>query len=108
VRGPQGDLRAANRIEVYLAAGESKVERLEAYTGVTGAVENVTMTGDRLTYRAAEDRYDVTGTNRTLARADVDCQRFTGNTLTFSRAADTMKVDGRQVFRTGTARRSGC
>jgi hypothetical protein len=93
---------------VYLADGDSKVERLEAYAGVTGAVEDVTMAGDRLTYRAAEDQYHVIGTPRTPARTDIACQRFTGNTLTFARSADTIKVDGRQMFRTRTGRRSGC
>jgi lipopolysaccharide export system protein LptA len=111
VIGPQGDLRA-DRIEVFLAADDGRVDRLEAYGRVDATVDERAVAGDRLTYRSAADAYAVTGRPdapvRVRVRSADSCQEFVGGALTFSRAADTMRIDGRDVSRTQARREASC
>jgi len=109
VKGPQGDLRA-DRIEIVLAQPDNRMDRLEAFTRVRLDVDTKTATGDRLTYRADTDRYVMSGTGampvsvvvRTAATAtsSQSCRETTGRTLTFSKATDTIGVDGNAETRT--------
>jgi len=109
VKGPQGDLRA-DRIEIVLAQPDNRMDRLEAFTRVRLDVETKTATGDRLTYHADTDRYVMSGTGAmpvsvvvttaATATSAPSCRETTGRTLTFSKATDTIGVDGNAETRT--------
>jgi lipopolysaccharide export system protein LptA len=90
VRGPQGDL-TADRIELYLGAKASDLERVEAYDTVTLTLDTRSATGARLTYFAAEGRYLMTGTPVRIVK---ECLVTTGQILTFFGSTDTITVDG--------------
>jgi LPS export ABC transporter protein LptC/lipopolysaccharide transport protein LptA len=99
VNGLQGDI-TASKIELYLKPSGDELERAEAYTKVTVHESGRTVTGDRLTYFGADERYVVTGAP---VRIVDECEReTTGRTLTFYRATDTILVDGNQQIRTQT------
>ena len=67
-----------------------------------------TVTGDRLSYRAADGSYHVTGGRDTPVTVEESCRVATGRALTFTSSTDTMNIDGRTDFRTQAARKSGC
>jgi lipopolysaccharide export system protein LptA/urease beta subunit len=97
LNGPEGDL-AADRIEVYLAEGCGQIERLEGYGAVTiRTPEGRKATGVRLTYLAATDEYEITGSPATY---EDESGETTGNSLTFSRSTDRIVVDGKGLRRT--------
>jgi lipopolysaccharide export system protein LptA len=109
VRGPQGDLRA-ERIDIVLAKSDNRMDRLEAFTRVTLKMENKSGAGSRLTYQSADERYLISGagavpatvvvTSAATASAPQSCREWTGRTLTFSKATDTINVDGNDETRT--------
>ncbi len=110
--GPQGDLRA-DRIELFLAQGEGRLDHLEAYGNVTMAVDpgtstRRTATGGRLTYRAATEQYDITGTASAPVKVVESCREITGKTLTFYKSADRITVDGNDEIRTQTKSSGPC
>jgi len=96
VSGPQGDLRAA-RIELYLAPEANELQRVEAYTAVALNDATRTVSGDRLTYTAAEGRYVVVGSPVKIL---ADCRETTGRTLTFYRSTNNIVVEPNDEFRT--------
>ena len=99
--GPEGDLRAA-RIEVVLAAGASRADRLEAYSGVTARVDARIATGARLTYAAGEQQYTLSGDSTVPVTLVDACRTTTGRSLIFFRSTDRMIVDGNEELRTQT------
>jgi lipopolysaccharide export system protein LptA len=107
VSGPQGDLRA-RRIEVVLAAAESHLERLEAYTEVNARLDSRVATGDRLTYHAANERYVMTGIATVPVRIVEECRETRGRTVTFFKSADRIIVDGNEEVRTQSSRSGPC
>jgi lipopolysaccharide transport protein LptA len=92
VRGPQGDL-TGDRIELFLAAAGSALERVEAYEGVTLRVDARSATGARLTYFAADERYVMHGSPVKIVE---ECRETTGKILTFFKSTDTIVVDGNE------------
>lgn len=103
--GPQGDTTAP-RIELYLNESGEEVERAEAYDGVTLRDQNRQTTGNRLTYRSADQSYVVTGTPVSIVD---ECGRETvARTLTFFRTTDRIIVDGNEQVRTQTKGKSSC
>lgn len=116
VKGPQGDLRA-ERIEIVLAKPDNRMDRLEAYTRVTLQIDKRSAAADRLTYHAADERYVMTGlpsapasiisTTAATATTPQSCRQSNGRTLTFSKATETINVDGNAERRTET-RNSPC
>jgi LPS export ABC transporter protein LptC/lipopolysaccharide transport protein LptA len=99
VSGAQGDITAA-KIELFLKPSGDELDRAEAYEKVTVHESGRTVTGDRLTYFGADERYVVTGAP---VRIVDECDRETiGKTLTFYRSTDTILVDGNQQIRTQT------
>ncbi|HSK10757.1 MAG TPA: LptA/OstA family protein, partial [Vicinamibacterales bacterium] len=110
LNGPQGDL-AADRIEIYLREGGSQVERLEAYPAPGGGTVSIKTpdgrqaTGSRLTYLAADERYEMAGAP---VRIVEECRETTGKTLTFFRSADRIVVDGNEQTRTEVKGSGGC
>jgi lipopolysaccharide transport protein LptA len=97
--GDQGNLRAA-KIQMRLAAGDNTLEGLEADGQVTALVDRRTVTGARLSYTPADDKYVVTGAP--VKMLDADCQETSGKTLTFWKASDRVQVDGNNEVRTQT------
>jgi lipopolysaccharide export system protein LptA len=110
--GPQGDLRA-DLVEVFLAAGGGKLERLEASANVTmqidpGTPTRRTATGGHLTYRAATEQYDMVGTAASPVKVVESCREITGKTLTFYKSTDRISVDGNEEIRTETKSGGPC
>ncbi|MDP2317858.1 MAG: LPS export ABC transporter periplasmic protein LptC [Acidobacteriota bacterium] len=97
--GESGNLRA-EKIEIVLAAGENSLERLDASEQVTAIVDKRTVTGARLSYVPAEEKYVVTGAPVTMI--DAECQEMSGKTLTFFRASDKVQLDGNDEVRSQT------
>jgi lipopolysaccharide export system protein LptA len=97
--GENGNLRA-EKIEIVLAAEENSLARLEATDKVTALVDKRTVTGARLSYVPADEKYVVTGAPVTMV--DADCQELSGKTLTFFKASDRVQVDGNDEVRTQT------
>jgi hypothetical protein len=101
--GPAGDLKGT-RIEVTLAEGEGKLDRVEAFEDVTGVLEErFTTTGSHLTYFAGDGRYLVEGTPvRVIERRPTECQETIGTILTFTRSTDNINVEGTDGSRSRT------
>ena len=97
--GDQGNL-SAGKLELQLAKGENTLERLDATGAVVAVVDRRTVTGTRLLYSAADDKYVVTGAP--VKMVDADCQETSGKTLTFWKASDRVQVDGNNEVRTQT------
>jgi lipopolysaccharide export system protein LptA len=96
----------AEKIELYLKASGSELERAEAYEEVILRDQSRKTTGARMTYFSADERYVVTGTPVTIAD---ECGRVTtGKTLTFFKSADRIVIDGNEQFRTETKGASNC
>jgi lipopolysaccharide export system protein LptA len=110
VTGPQGDLRA-QRIIVYLAREESRLERLVAEDDVLASIEKRTVRGARLVHTAKDDTYKVTASRSTPAIVEEGCRETKtppgGGTLTFSKSTDSMDIKG-EGSRTQTARKPSC
>jgi LPS export ABC transporter protein LptC/lipopolysaccharide transport protein LptA len=103
--GPQGDT-VASRIELFLKPSGDEMERAEAYDAVTLRDRNRKTTGNRLTYRAADESYVVSGTPVTVVD---ECGRETdGRTLTFFHTTDRIIVDGNEQIRTTSKGKSNC
>jgi lipopolysaccharide export system protein LptA len=108
VSGTQGDLRAG-RIEVQLAAGESRLEGLDAYTDVAiRLLDRRLATGDRLTYSAGEERYVMTGIATVPVKIVEECRETIGRTVVFFTSADRIIVDGNEEVRTQSSRSGPC
>ena len=97
--GETGNLRA-EKIEIMLAPEENSLSRLEAIDKVTALVDKRTVTGARLSYVPADEKYVVNGAPVTMV--DADCQELSGKTLTFFKASDRVQVDGNDEIRTQT------
>ena len=105
--GPQGDL-VATRIVVILAKEESRLDRLEAFGGVTLRLEERVASGARLTFHAADERYVMAGAAAAPVRVVEPCRETTGKTLTFFKSTDRIIVDGNEQIRTRTTSGGGC
>ncbi len=104
LNGPQGDL-VARKIELYLGMDDNELERVEGYEAVTLRESGRTATGDRLSYLAADEQYDMTGIP---VRIVEECRETTGRMLTFYKAVDRILVDGQQITRTRTKSGGNC
>lgn len=96
--GEQGDLRA-DHIELLLAADENRLDRLDARGSVEVALDKRRASGAALTYRPADQRYEITGTP---GRFIDECNESAGRTLTFFRSSDRVIIDGNEEVRTET------
>lgn len=97
--GTQSELRA-DTLDLFLAAGENTLERLEGTGAVRADVDKRTVTGTQLSYLPGDDRYVVVGAP--VRMVDADCQETTGKTLTFFKSSDRVLVDGNEEIRTQT------
>jgi lipopolysaccharide export system protein LptA len=106
VVGSQGDL-SARSVTVSLGTAESKLEQLEATDDVRGTIDarivRALGVGGRLLYRTSDDSYTVRAARSGWVVlnevTDGICREMQGLTLTFSRSADTINVDGEQKKR---------
>jgi LPS export ABC transporter protein LptC len=99
--GPQGDLKA-HRIVVQLAQSESRMDRLEAFEGVSLRLDTRVATSARLTYFAGDERYVLSGTPAVPVKVVEACRETSGQTLTFFKSTDRIIVDGNEERRTLT------
>lgn len=97
--GTQSELRA-DTLDLFLAAGENALERLEGTGTVRADVDKRIVTGTKLSYLPGEDQYVVVGAP--VRMVDADCQETTGKTLTFFKSSDRVVVDGNEEIRTQT------
>jgi lipopolysaccharide transport protein LptA len=108
MNGPEGDLRS-DRLELYLDAAGSALERVEAYDSVSLLSERRSVSGVRLTYYAADGRYLMSGAPvRVLEQLPQECRETLGRTLTFFRSTDSISVDGNEESRTQTTSGGRC
>ena len=94
--GDQGHL-SAGKLELQLGKTDNSLEKLEATGAVNAVVDKRTVTGTRLTYSPADEKYIVTGAP--VRMVDAECQETTGKTLTFWKASDRVQVDGNNEVR---------
>ncbi len=94
-------------IVLTLGTNSQDIERLEAAGDIKMTQVDRITTGEQLTYISATEDYIVIGKGklvRTFKRAeDGRCQRGEGSVLTFSRAADTLQLEGKADTRSQTA-----
>jgi LPS export ABC transporter protein LptC len=104
----ENDLSAAT-VDLFLKPGGNELERAEAFHPSNGVVlreQGRQTTGSKLSYSAADERYDVTGAPVTVVD---QCGRATsGRTLTFRKATDTIEIDGNRRVRTQTKNGTKC
>ncbi len=106
LNGPQGNLQA-QIIEVVLAAGGGRADRLEAYTTVTARVDTRVATGNRLTYFTEDERYLLSGIATVPVKIVEACRDTSGRTVTFFKSTERIIVDGEEQIRTQSQRRTG-
>jgi LPS export ABC transporter protein LptC len=103
--GPQGNLKGGV-IALTLGTNGQDIERIEATGNVTFREQDRITTGERLTYAAAAEEYTVAGSKDKLVqmirRTDEGCRESSGNVLTFARATDSLRIEGKEVSRTQT------
>lgn len=101
--GSQGKL-TAKTIDLYLGKNGQDVERMEATGDVTLVEADRITKGNQLNYVAESQEYVMSGgTERPvqmLSRGEDGCQENTGNVLTFSRATDSLRINGQESSRT--------
>ena len=98
MNGEQGDLRA-DHIELLLAAGENRLDRLDARGAVDVTLDKRRGSGATLVYRPADERYEITGSP---GRFIDECNESAGKTLTFFKSSDRVIIDGNEEVRTET------
>jgi hypothetical protein len=94
-----------------LGANGQDVERLEGTGNVRLEEADRVTTGDHMTYVAATEEYNMSGKGRLvrMVRTVPDgCRKSEGSLLTFSRATDTLRIEGREETRTSTSSDSSC
>jgi LPS export ABC transporter protein LptC len=104
----ENDLSAAT-VDLFLTPQGNELERAEASDPGNGIVlreQGRRTTGSKLSYSAADERYDVTGAPVTVVD---QCGRATnGRTLTFRKSTDTIEIDGNRRVRTQTKNSAKC
>ncbi len=98
MNGEQGDLRA-DHIELLLAGGENRLDRLDARGAVDVTLDKRRGSGTTLVYRPATERYEITGSP---GRFIDECNESAGKTLTFFKSSDRVIIDGNEEVRTET------
>ena len=99
------DARAWGERHAKIAVDDNELERVEGYESVTLRESGRTATGDRLSYLAADEQYDMTGVPVRIVQ---ECRETTGRMLTFYKAVDRILVDGQQITRTRTKSGADC
>lgn len=98
MNGEQGDL-SADHIELLLAAGENRLDRLDARGAVDVRLDKRQASGATLVYRPADERYEISGAP---GRFIDECNESAGKTLTFFKSSDRVIIDGNEEVRTET------
>jgi hypothetical protein len=109
VNGPQGDLRASDRIEIVLARDGGQLARMTAQGNVRVRIGIRTVTGGAsFSYDPADTKYVMTGSGTvpvTIVErsSPTSCREFTGRALTFYGSNETITIDGKNMNRTQIA-----
>ncbi len=100
---------AAGRVDLFLKSEGHELDRAEATDGANAVVlreQGRRTRGSKLTYSAADERYDITGAPVSVTD---QCGNVTnGRTLTFRKATDTIEMDGNRRVRTQTKNGNKC
>ena len=88
------------QLKLQLAKDDNALEKLEANGAVVALVDKRRVTGVKLVYTQAEEKYLVTGVP--VRMIDASCEETIGKTLTFWKASDRVLVDGNNEVRTQT------
>ncbi len=96
MNGTEGNLRA-DHIELSLADGENRLERLDARGSVDVTLDKRRASGATLVYRPADERYEISGAP---GRFVDECNDSSGKTLTFFKSSDRVIIDGNEEVRT--------
>ncbi len=106
---PQGELRADGKIDLVLAEGGGKAERIEAQTNVRMQQPGQRTASDAatLTYHADEQKYVMTAGATAPVKLVAECREFRGRTVTFFGSDDRILIDGQDVRRTQTTKVTG-
>jgi lipopolysaccharide export system protein LptA len=111
LKGPQGDLKAG-RIQITLEPSGGRARRLDAQTTVSIVVGTRTVTGTRLEYVAAAERYVVHGAAGTpvsvVDRAVDACSQSSGMKWTYVKSTGSVEIDGEGMRRTKFAGGGAC
>ena len=102
--GPQGDLRGET-IVLTLGTNGQDIEYLEAQDGVILKEVDRETRGDHLTYVASTSEYKMVGKGKLvrMRRTTPDgCRLTEASLLTFSRATDSLHIEGGNQTRTST------
>jgi len=108
--GPQGDLNAETII-LTLGANSQDVERLEATQGVSLKEADRVTVGDHLTYVSATAEYNMAGKGKLVRMRRMTaegCRVSEGSLLTFFRATDRLRIEGKEETRTQTSTDASC
>lgn len=102
LKGPEGHLTADN-VALHLDPKANELQRVEAHGNVT-LLEGVrTVTGARLVYAVAEDRYVMSGLPGKpvylMDKGKTSCSEMIGPELVFFRTTHSMKVVGQSTSR---------
>ena len=93
----------AKRVEMFLGKTQGALERVEAYEDVKVKLTGRVATGARLTYFAADARYEIRGEPASLVETlERECRETTSQTLTFSRSTATISAGSNEKTRTQT------
>ena len=109
--GPQGDLRGET---IVLTLGRERTGRRaprgDSTTSSCKEVDRET-SGDHLTYVAATSEYNMSGKGRLVRMrrtTSEGCRLSEGSLLTFSRATDSLRIEGGVETRTQTSSDTAC
>jgi LPS export ABC transporter protein LptC len=99
----------ADRVDLFLTESGDEIQRAEAADPDNGLVlreQGRKTVGTKLTYSAADGRYDISGAPVTITD---ECGRVTnGRRLMFRKSTDTIEIDGNRRVRTQTRNGSKC
>ena len=105
----QGDM-SGNRIDLYLKESGSELDRAEIDGNVTVKLETLFATGKHLVYSADTDTHVLTGDPVVSVKKDEQgaCKESRGNTMTYQRATDNIRVEAMAGVATETKPLPAC
>jgi lipopolysaccharide export system protein LptA len=105
----QGDM-SGDRIDLYLKESGSELDRAEVDGNVTVKLETLFATGKHLVYSADTDTHVLTGDPVVSVKKDEQgaCKESRGNTMTYQRATDNIRVEAMAGIATETKPLPAC
>ena len=105
----QGDM-SGERIDLFLKESGSELDRAEIDGNVTVKLETLFATGKHLVYSADTDTHVLTGDPVVSVKKDEQgaCKESRGNTMTYQRATDNIRVEAMAGIATETKPLPAC